>query len=193
MLYEVIPVADRYVLIWWNLVMMTKMPKEIRPLYEVIPVGARYKQLGRPTHFRNGHQNPINEASMMIMAMEMIVILEMMMPLMIILMVMIVKKTKVVMMIKHLMPLPQWPSIRFQLAMILTRFVFCIWANSFGCYSQFRLNCSYWVSELEFESFALLSWENNSFPRWRCLHSHRPVFWCVPCHLGHIYFLPVTC
>ena len=45
----------------------------------MIPVGARYKQLGRPTHFRSGHQNPINEASLMIMAMEMIVILEMMM------------------------------------------------------------------------------------------------------------------
>ena len=69
--------------------MMMKMPKEIRPLYEVIPVGARYKQLGRPTHFRNGHQNPINEASLMIMAMEMIVMLEIMMTLMKIVMVMI--------------------------------------------------------------------------------------------------------
>ena len=85
--------------------MMMKMPKEIRPLYEVIPVGARYKQLGRPTHFRNGHQNPINEASLMIMAMEMIVILEMMM--MIIGMVILVRKMKVTMMIKRLMPLPQ--------------------------------------------------------------------------------------
>ena len=46
---------------------MMKMPKEIRILYEVIPVGARYKQLGRPTHFRNGHQNPINGASLMVM------------------------------------------------------------------------------------------------------------------------------
>ena len=32
----------------------------------MIPVGARYKQLGRPTHFRSGHQNPINEASLMV-------------------------------------------------------------------------------------------------------------------------------
>ena len=104
--------------------MMTKMPKEIRPLYEVIPVGARYKQLGRPTHFRNGHQNPINEASLMIMAMEMIIVILEMMRLMIIVMVMIVKKIKASMMIKHLMPLPQWPSIRFQLAMILRRFFF---------------------------------------------------------------------
>ena len=66
---------------------MMKTPREISSLYEVIPVGARYKQLGRPTHFRSGHQNPINEASLMVV--EMMVTFETMMKL-------IVKRMKVI-------------------------------------------------------------------------------------------------
>ena len=69
---------------------MMKTPREISSLYEVIPVGARYKQLGRPTHFRSGHQNPINEASLMVV--EMMVTFETMMKLM----MMIVKRMKVI-------------------------------------------------------------------------------------------------
>ena len=73
---------------------MMKTPREIRSLYEVIPVGARYKQLGRPTHFRSGHQNPINEASLMVV--EMMVTFETMMRLM----MMIVMKMKVILLLK---------------------------------------------------------------------------------------------
>ena len=64
-----IPVFAKYALIMIVLLdadLVITMITTSKRLYEVIPAGARYKQLGRATHFLIGHQNLINEAEVMV-------------------------------------------------------------------------------------------------------------------------------